>query len=265
MLKFRETHKEPEMQTQHKLQKSATQPAYRYSGPPTINMSSWSDRKRTATVTVKKDQDYIMGFGQFDTKSASTESKSFVGSKGPSTPSNQSVSSPEQPAVIKSTLPVVDKSPSPVIATPVRGLSASLNVRPRSTNSENSEGTGNVKSVLSSWKQRVEQSEKERNVNPGPPPEIDIYGTEPLPVKRSSYYENPNVIFETSKPKQSEFRAELNSSDSTTNGSIRSIENDESNKTTPTPSVQKTNVYNQDGLKRTDSFHKTIQQSTCHC
>ncbi|CAL8110450.1 unnamed protein product [Orchesella dallaii] len=166
---------EPEMKDTEEFQKvelrkkkeSPPQVIYQYSGPPTIKMASWTERPRRA-VSVKKDDDYIMGFGQQDPNAKSLNAArihSFHG--GPVIPMAQLQADNDSP--LKN-----NRESSPTPSVHVKGWSAALNATNATPNS-----TGAVRNVLSAWKQKMEETEMEKNKpKEGPPAEIDMYGSE---------------------------------------------------------------------------------------
>lgn len=152
------------------VQKQESLPAvvyqYQYTGPPTIKMSAWKDTNRRA-VSVKDDADYIMGFGQQDPNHKTANSArvhSYGG--GPIV----------QIAPYQGESNKVKRESSPNPSAPVKGWSAAINAP---SVVRNSTGSGSVRSVLSTWKQKMEETEKEKikPVREGPPAEIDIYGS----------------------------------------------------------------------------------------
>ena len=137
---------------------AAEPPVYRYSGPPSIQMRTWGERPRGA-ISVKKDNDYIMGMGQQDPK---TEMKS---SGSTSMLSNRVHSFSGAPA--QSTTP----SPTPTRINTNKTLQSSRwssfnmgngNYRSQSPEPNQLASAGTLPKVVSSFKQRLEESEKER-------------------------------------------------------------------------------------------------------
>ncbi|XP_021947558.1 serine-rich adhesin for platelets isoform X2 [Folsomia candida] len=193
-------------------------PIQKYTGPPTINMGSWTERPRT-TVSVKKDEDYIMGFGQANPKVTPTVESRSAG-KAPQKPFfnqsfNQSTTSSPKPApqvispTFRSVVETVAPSSKPDTPSPnnnnnIKGISATLNARPISS-VDSVDSVSTIKSVLSTWKQRVESSEdqKKKNVSQGHPPEIDIYENE-----------SPNTFTRTHNQKFISLHEESSSNDS---------------------------------------------------
>lgn len=181
-------------------------------------MGSWTERPRT-TVSVKKDEDYIMGFGQANPKVTPTVESRSAG-KAPQKPFfnqsfNQSTTSSPKPApqvispTFRSVVETVAPSSKPDTPSPnnnnnIKGISATLNARPISS-VDSVDSVSTIKSVLSTWKQRVESSEdqKKKNVSQGHPPEIDIYENE-----------SPNTFTRTHNQKFISLHEESSSNDS---------------------------------------------------
>lgn len=134
-------------------------------------MASWGDRPVRA-VSVKQDRDYIMGMGQNGNSNAKATNParphSFQGA--PIVNVAQSQQSTETLSKAKR-----ESSPSPSVPhiQVNKGWSAAINAPNVLPNS-----AGTVKSVLSAWKQRMEETEKEKNKpKEGPPDEIDMYAS----------------------------------------------------------------------------------------
>ncbi|ODM98185.1 hypothetical protein Ocin01_08512 [Orchesella cincta] len=178
--------------------KEAPQVIYQYSGPPTIKMASWNERPRRA-VSVKKDEDYIMGFGQQDPNAKSSNPARIHSFHGGPVVSMAQLQTDNDHVSGKNNR---ESSPTPTVH--VKGWSAALNATNVTPNS-----TGAVRSVLSAWKQKMEETEKEKSKpKEGPPAEIDIYGSEntekvqPTPAPVKSTPEPVKIVESTNKTVQ---------------------------------------------------------------
>jgi hypothetical protein len=201
----------PVVERKMKPHKNSTpSPAYKYTGPPTVNMGSWTERPKTAVV-VKNDEDYIMGFGQADPKSAANEnirsSQLFKVQKTPSFRSTDSVDKTVVSSVPKNSSPallqvIASVSKQSTVITPgQKGLSATLNARPAPKEINDESPQGSVRSVLSSWKARMQENTQERRSDQGPPPEIDLYGN------GSVVEDKPSVTIQRETVKRSDTNA----------------------------------------------------------